>query len=90
LKLIADILSDDLIGEHEFIVPARNIVDIAEPAAFQASFRRHPEILGQDVQFNWPSTDPDEFLFSGGGGSYKVYFTLTPIKVTRPVEPRIP
>ena len=88
--LLADILSDDMIGEHEFVVPAQNICDISDPAAFQASFRRNPEILDADVQFNWPPTDADEFLFSGGGGSYKVYFTVTPVKIERPLEPRLP
>ncbi|MGB9929603.1 MAG: hypothetical protein ACPK85_14575 [Methanosarcina sp.] len=87
--LLADALSDDLIDEHEFIIPAQNIVDIAEQAAFQASFRRHPDILGSDVQFNWPRTDADEVLFSGGGGSYKVFFTITPIITIRPTPPRI-
>jgi hypothetical protein len=89
-SLLADILGDNKIDEHEFVIPAQNIVDISNPAAFQASFRRHPDILDADVQFNWPRTDADEFLFSGGGGSYKVYFTITPLKIERPLEPRIP
>ncbi|MCB0020115.1 MAG: hypothetical protein KDE09_20130, partial [Anaerolineales bacterium] len=88
--LLADVLADDLVGEHEFYVPAQYIKDIAEQAPFEASFRRHPDVLGTEVQFNWPRTDAEEFLFSGGGGSYKVYFTITPVKSVRPLEPRIP
>ncbi|NCC33136.1 MAG: hypothetical protein EOM24_14145 [Chloroflexia bacterium] len=88
--VLSDWLSDDMLGEHEFIIPAQNIIDLSKQAAFDASFRRHPETLGSDVQFNWPRTDADEFIFSGGGGSYKVYFTITPLEVTRPLEPRIP
>lgn len=67
---LADLLADDLIDEHQFHVPAQYIKDIAEQAPFEASFRRHPDVLGSEVQFNWPRNDPDEFLFSDGGGSY--------------------
>ncbi len=88
--LFAKMLSDDMIGENEFIIPAQNILDIVKKPSFEASFRRHPDVLGSDVQFNWPRTDAEEFLFSGGGGSYKVYLTITPIESRRPLEPRIP
>ncbi|MEU6622035.1 hypothetical protein ABZ926_14880, partial [Streptomyces litmocidini] len=88
--LIANALADDLIGEHEFVIPAPNIVELTDPDRFTASFRRHPETLGSDVQFNWPRTDADEVLFSGGGGSYKVYLTITPVTVTEPTQPGLP
>ena len=87
--LLADLLSDDLIGEHEFIIPAQNIKNLADQEVFNVSCRRKPQELGADVQFNWPVREADEPLLSGGGGSYKVFFTITPIKITRPTEPAI-
>lgn len=87
--LIAQALSDDVIGEHTFVVPAENISALLDQATFSSSFRRTAE-LGPDIQFNWPPRPQDEFLFSGGGGSYKIYFTITPFGTFVPVEPRIP
>jgi hypothetical protein len=87
--IIASALSDDIIGEHTFVIPAQNVTDLLAQQAFTNSFRQTPE-LGFDIQFNWPPRPQDEFLFSGGGGSYKIYFTITPMGVLVPVEPRIP
>jgi hypothetical protein len=89
-QLLTNILADDLIDEHEFFIPAEHIRELAlDGAKFNASFRRTPE-LGNDVQFNWPRTAAEEVLFSGGGGSYKVYFQIVPIIKERRLVPRIP
>jgi hypothetical protein len=83
-KLIARAFADDLVNEHTFVVPAGNVVDLADPGKFAASLRQSPDI-DSDVRFNLG----DDFLF-GGNGSYKVYLTVKGVTMTEPVEPALP
>jgi hypothetical protein len=68
-------LGDDLIGEHEFIIPAANIAELTDPAKYQASLRTNPD-LDPDVRYNWPRRPEEEVLFDRGGASYKIYFKI--------------
>ncbi|HEX6553920.1 MAG TPA: hypothetical protein VF026_14225 [Ktedonobacteraceae bacterium] len=86
--LLAKAFSDDLLNEKTFTIPAANIVELAEQDAFNASIRKSPD-LDFDVQYNWPPKPEDEFLFSDGHGSYKIYFLVRGIKTTT-TEPVIP
>ncbi|MFJ1459319.1 hypothetical protein [Nocardia sp. N2S4-5] len=88
--LLTDWLADDFIAEHEFVVPAAEIISLSDPVNFQKSFRQHRESLGTDVQFNWPPADDQEILFSGAGGSYKIYFTITVAPMPVPIAPKLP
>ena len=96
-SLITGFLKDDLIGEHDFVIPASTMAHWAIVAPdnpekfpnFEASFRTLPDVLGPSVQFNWPQKVEDEFLFSNGDGSYKIYFTIQPQITTVPVIPAI-
>lgn len=96
--MISRLLSDDLIGEHEFVVPASVFTEWSVPSpddpnklpAWEASFRKIPGFLENDVQFNWPQRTEDEFLFGLGGGSYKVYLEITPQIILDPIVPRLP
>jgi hypothetical protein len=93
---LAEALADDLVDEHEFVIPAVTLAGWAKQAPddpdrfpeWERSFRRSAD-LPRRIQFNWPPAD-DEYLFSGGGGSYKVYLTLTPILTIEPVVPKVP
>jgi hypothetical protein len=87
--LIAGALADDLIGEHTYVIPPGNIVDWADQTKFTQSIRP-PDGLDFDVQFNWPPRLEDEFLFSDGDASYKVYLRVAGVQVTRPVVPSLP
>jgi len=71
--VIADALADDLLAEHELVIPAANIKSLTDQGQFSQSFRTKPQEPGLDVQFNWPPREQDEPLLSGGGGSYKVF-----------------
>lgn len=91
--LIAKAFSDDLIGEHEYVIPASQIVEWAEQdkdtgalPRYEASFRTSPD-LPRRVQFNWPPSPEEEHMFSGGGGNYKVYFRIQPIIRVEPGAP---
>ena len=87
---IASLFADDLIGEHTYSIPAGNIIDLADQAKFTQSIRP-PVALDSDVQFNWPPRLEDEFLFSDGHGSYKVYLRVTANKIVpHPVPPNLP
>lgn len=86
---IANAVSDDLVGEHTFLVPALNVVDLADQGKFSDSIRTSPD-LDSDVQFNWPPRPEDEFLFSDGKGSYKIYFKIRGILKSQPVDPAVP
>lgn len=96
--LLTNLLADDLIGEHDFFIPAAKIAEWAIPATdnpekfpnFEASFRTLPDVLGPSIQFNWPQKVEDEVLFGEGGGSYKIYFTIIPRIQIVPVVPTIP
>jgi hypothetical protein len=95
--LITKLLADDLIGEHEFVVPTSVFVEWASSfdeatqsfPTWEASFRGSPDLPSR-IRFNWPQKAEDEFMFSGGGGNYKVYFKITPIIVVEPLEPKNP
>ena len=88
--LIAGALADDLIGEHVFVIPPGNIIDLAEQGNFNRSIRPNGPALDFDVQFNWPPNPQDEFLFSDGHGSYKVFLKVKGIKKVRPIDPPLP
>jgi len=84
--LITDILSDDLIDEHDFYIPAETIVDFADDSTkFNASLRISPDVQA-DIKLNWPQKPEDEYLFSNGDGSYKIYFKITGFEIVRPLE----
>jgi hypothetical protein len=86
---IAHAVADDLVGEHTYVIPAANLADFADQDKFNASVKTSPD-LDFDVQFNWPPTLNDEFLFTDGHGSYKIYFMLkSRFLPPWPVEPRL-
>jgi len=87
-SLIANAVADDLVGEKIFNIPAGNIALLSDPATFNQSVRRDPD-LPFDVQLNWPPTFDDEkdFVFTDGHGTYKVYFLIKTAKVTTPLTP---
>ncbi|AHV95257.1 hypothetical protein [Paenibacillus sabinae] len=80
--LLTELLADDLIGEHEFYIPAADIVEWSNPEKYNSSLRTSPDL----IRFNVPQRPEDEFLFSGGGGSYKIYFRVAGIVEERPLE----
>jgi hypothetical protein len=84
-KLLAGLFADDLVGEHQFLISAQKLIDLSDPAKFNASLKRSPD-LDSDVVFNWPPTPQDEVLLSDGDGSYKVYFKVRGISTSTPVE----
>jgi hypothetical protein len=92
--LLNSIAGDDFLGEHAFRVPAADIVAIAPPtedpsntAKFLASFIIDPDFHDHpEVKFNWPPLG-QEFLFSDGHGSYKIYFVVQPSIRFTPVLP---
>jgi hypothetical protein len=88
--LLASAFADDLIGEHVYVIPPGNIRDWAEQDAFTASIRPNGDKLDFDVQFNWPPRGEDEFLFTDGHGSYKVYLLIRGVKTITPVTPNLP
>jgi len=81
-------LGDELIGEHEFIIPAANIAEFADPARYQASLRTNPH-LDPDVRYNWPRRPEEEVLFDQGGASYKIYFKIQGTAIPFPLDPRL-
>lgn len=84
-KLLSNVFADDLIGEHEFFIPAAKIRQWAEPAQYNASLKTSPD-LPSSITFNIPERREDEYLFSKGGASYKIYFKVQGIKVLIPIE----
>lgn len=89
-SILANAVSDDLVGEHTFLIPAQTIIDLADPTKFAASLRQSPD-LDSDIFFNWPPRPQDEFLFSDGNGSYKIYLKVKGVKTTVPTnDPGIP
>jgi hypothetical protein len=87
--LLANALADDLIGEHVYVIPPGNIVDLADQDNFTRSIRPTGDALDFDVQFNWPPRPEDEFVFTDGDGTYKVYLRIAGITVNEPVVPNI-
>lgn len=87
--LITDVLADDLIGEYEFFIPAQDIKEWADdPAKYAASLKTSPDLPSR-IRYNWPPKAEDEHLFSGGGGSYKIYFNIQGYKIVRSLESKI-
>lgn len=86
--LLAKAFSDDLLGEHTFVIPAANIVELLDQNTFIASIRKSPD-LDFDVQYNWPPKPEDEYLFSDGHGSYKIYFLVRGIESKELVIPAL-
>lgn len=89
--LIAGLLADDLVGERHFIIPATNLLALADQATFSASVRRPPDLDG-DIQFNWPTPELEpQMLLTNGDGTYKAYFLLrSRIVPPFPVTPSLP
>jgi hypothetical protein len=83
-------LADDLIGEQTFFIPALNIDQWTDEAAFAASLRTDPD-LPFDVQVNWPPTFEEEkdFIFTDGQGTYKAYFKIKGDIRTTNLEPAL-
>jgi hypothetical protein len=97
-EVLADWLGDDLIGEHEFIIPAEVFVDwCAERVEvngdirlprWEKSFQDSSPPPGSQLPINWPPAN-NEPLFNLGGGTYKIYFQITPVLVEQPIVPRL-
>jgi hypothetical protein len=88
--LLASALADDLIGEHVYVIPPGNIVDLADQGNFTRSIRPTGDALDFDVQFNWPPRPENEFVFTDGSGTYKVYLRIAGVKTFIPEVPNIP
>jgi len=87
-KLIGNALADDLIGENSFFIPAANIVELSDPATFQSSIRKTPD-LPFDVQVNWPPKPEQEPLFTDGHGTYKAFFLIKGATLTISIAPKL-
>lgn len=87
---IANLFADKLIDSYSYWIPEANIEAFADQATFAASIR-DPKSMGLDfdVQANWPPRAEDEHLFSGGGGSYKIWFAIRAETVAIPVFPAL-
>ena len=86
---IASALADDLIGEHVYVIPPGNIVDLADQDNFTRSIRPTRDALDFDVQFNFPPRPEDEFVFTDGHGTYKVYLAVRGIRTFIPENPKL-
>jgi hypothetical protein len=91
-SLVTEALKDDIVSEHEFVIPAEQLVAWAERDEATKRFLKYESSLRTSgdlpatVRFNWPPPN-QEFLFSGGGGSYKVYLQVKPILTVEPGPP---
>ena len=78
---LTDLLSDDLIDEKLWRIPARKMVDWVQQNTLATSDVQYPSSeLPAHIRTNFPYEDlfARERLFSGGGGSYKVYLRIMP------------
>jgi len=90
-NLFASLFADKLIDEYYYWIPPGNLVDFSNQQKFTASIR-DPKTMGLDfdVQANWPPAPTEnEHLFSGGGGSYKVWFRIVSTVEYTPVLPKL-
>lgn len=96
---LADLFGDNLIGEHDFIIPAEVFQDwtseeietdegeIRYPR-LDKSFKEGARPPNSQLQINWPKAN-NEPLFNEGGATYKVYFQIIPTELKRPLVPNL-
>lgn len=97
-SVLADWLGDDLIGGHEFVIPAAVFAEWASQRTeingsvhyprWEDSFKKSSPPPNLYIPINWPRAN-DEPLFNLGGGTYKVYFKITPVFIEIPVAPNV-
>ncbi|MDR4499252.1 MAG: hypothetical protein MRK02_15240 [Candidatus Scalindua sp.] len=84
--LLEEIFGDDFIGSRDFNVSGQFLEQIKDD--IDGSLIRHTPGLPERIVFNFPRDSQEMYwLISGGGGSYKVYFTITAIRADQPITP---
>ena len=81
--LLTDILKDDFIDEKTWIIPPRMIIDWVDKGAYEQSGVVYPpEELPTHIDTNYPRENvlDHSWIFSGGGGSYKIYLRIVPYR----------
>lgn len=81
LNVFSRALSDDKIDEKTWLIDGNMLKEWVDQVLTATSGLNNPE-LPPDVATNFPRDNDASHLFSGGGGSYKIYLRIVPKKVT--------
>ena len=87
---LTEILKDDKIDEKLWRIPAITLRDWVDKGTLATSGVEYPpDELPSHIDTNFPFENVFDrtWLFSGGGGSYKVYLRVIPKKVTTVFQP---
>ncbi|AXK21481.1 hypothetical protein [Bacillus sp. COPE52] len=81
LDVITDIFKDDIVDEKEWVIDGTMLKQWVDEGLTATSGVNHPD-LPSNVETNFPRDNEMTRLFSGGGGSYKVYLRVIPWKIS--------
>jgi len=85
-EVIAQGLSDDLIGEKFFDIPISNLIQFGNPQFYQSSTRQEPG-FPFDAQINWPPHANEPEPFTKGGALYRAVFQISVTEDPTPCPP---
>lgn len=83
LDLLTNILKDDKIDEKTWLLPSDLLKNWVDQGTYTTSGVNYPETeLPPHIDTNFPCENVFDktWLFSGGGGSYKIYLLVTPYR----------
>ncbi|MES5957149.1 hypothetical protein QCI42_27935 [Bacillus fungorum] len=78
LNVISKTFGDDKIDEKTWLIDGSMLREWVDKGLTETSGIDHPELTNSNVNTNFPRDNGPSYLFSGGGGSYKIYLRVIP------------